>query len=105
MPDGGEGQAKMKKNALTFTQVLREFGIRRVKGSSTATVAGNLTVDDPMKLAAYGFRGVKRGDRVKVVNLGRGKWSVEHLSTGKSVTRNIGDILAARGGPAFGPIR
>lgn len=93
----------MKKDALTFTQVLREFGIRRIKGSSTETETGNLTVDDPMRLSAHGFRGAKRGDRVEVVNLGRGKWRVEHLSTGKSVTRNIGDILAGRRGPAFGP--
>ena len=95
----------MKEDALTFTEVIQEFGIKRVKGPSTASEPSGLMVDEPIKLVAHGFKGDKRGDRVEVVNLGRGKWRVEHLSTGSSVTRNIGDILEGRRRPAFSPRR
>jgi hypothetical protein len=95
----------MKRDALIFMTVLEEFGIRRVRRLFAALHTSSLMVDDPRVLVAFGLRGVKRGDRVKVVNLGRGKWRVEHLSTGNSVTRNVREILGARKRSMFGPKR
>lgn len=44
------------------------------------------TVDDPSKLSSLGLKGVKRGDRVELLNLGDGKWKVKHLLTRNEVT-------------------
>jgi hypothetical protein len=43
------------------------------------------TVDDPEKLAAYGLKGVQRGDKLNVVNLGR-NWKVKSSNRRDSVT-------------------
>ena len=44
------------------------------------------TVDDPSKLSSLGLKGVKKGDRVELLNLGDGKWKVKHLLTRNEVT-------------------
>lgn len=44
------------------------------------------TVDDPSKLSSLGLKGVKKGDRVELMNLGNGKWKVKHLLTRNEVT-------------------
>jgi hypothetical protein len=91
----------MRQNALMLTRVLHEFGLQPVKSLSTASETGCFTLDDPRKLVAHGLKRVKRGQRVKVVNLGNGKWRVDHPSTGASITRNIRDILGGKRQPAF----
>lgn len=91
----------MRQNMLMFTRVLYEFGIRPVKRLSTAQETHHFILDDPRKLFVHGLKGVKRGETVKVVNLGSGKWRVEHPATGAFITRNIRDILSGSRQPMF----
>ena len=91
----------MRQKALMFTRVLYEFGLRPGRRPSTALGTGGFTLDDPRKLLAHGLKGVKRGETVKVVNLGSGKWRVEHPATGAFITRNIRDILSTSRQPMF----
>lgn len=46
------------------------------------------TANDPVKLAAHGLKGVKKGDKLNVVNLGR-NWKVKPPSRGNAVTIKI----------------
>jgi len=43
-------------------------------------------VHDPSKLLSLGLSGVKKGDRVQLLNLGKGVWQVKHPSTRNEVT-------------------
>lgn len=43
-------------------------------------------VHDPSKLLSLGLSGVKKGDRVQLLNFGNGVWQVKHLSTRNEVT-------------------
>lgn len=43
-------------------------------------------VHDPSKLLSLGLSGVKKGDRVRLLNLGKGVWQVKHPSTRNEVT-------------------
>jgi hypothetical protein len=91
----------MKQNALVLTRVLYEFGLRPGRRLSTAAATSGFTLDDPRKLHAHGLKGVKRGETVNVVNLGNGKWRVEHPATRAFITRNIRDILSTSRQPMF----
>lgn len=93
----------MKREAFILARVLEELGIFRPRRPSAAPHTAGLMVDDPRTLAAFGLRGVKRGDKVEVLHLGGGKWKVEHLLTGNSVTRNVREILDGRKKSVFGP--
>jgi hypothetical protein len=92
----------MKENAFMFTRVLHAFGIQPVrKRSAVQETTYHFILDDPRKLGIHGLKGVKRGETLEVVNLGKGKWRVAHPSTGHSITRNIRDILAGGRRPMF----
>lgn len=55
----------------------------------TATPKGTAItakVHDPSKFRSLGLSGVKKGDRVQLLNLGKGVWQVKHPSTRNEVT-------------------
>ncbi len=85
-----EARAQKDTAALSLRQIL---GIRPdtyyANVHLAATPKGSFitaTVDDPSKLSSLGLKGVKKGDRVELMNLGNGKWKAKHLLTRNEVT-------------------
>ncbi len=76
--------------------IVRELGIGPAPFLETlpnlATVSKGYsfmaTVDDPSKLAAHGLSGVKKGDRLDVVNHGI-NWKIKPLATRNAVTVQV----------------
>jgi hypothetical protein len=47
------------------------------------------TVTHPEKLFTLGLYGVKKGDKIKMINLGNNQWRIKHYDSGLAITLSV----------------